>query len=420
MTRKSVLVLDNFPQTLAVVRSLGAAGYHVVLGFNGKKSEAAFSRYCHESWAHPPMDELQEFGTAMRRLLDVRRDIQWIFPVTETSVKLLCQMRDILGREIKTVMVPPLLFEACLDKQKANGLAGSANLLFPKTHVVSDSRQLEEAISTIGFPVIIKAVRSVKLVFGRKAYVITSEDEFNSVFDEWPDEHEDLMVQQFIVGPVEAGDFVAQNGTLIAYCEGCTERTDLLDGTGYGVEFRIVPPSPDLLEATKAFVKANRYTGPGIIQFIRETDTGKIFFLENNPRLSAGVADSIASGQDLPLLALMVIENNHCTTIKEFSWDCEPYKVNHYAYWFSRDLSGYLRQRKDLSKEERRIWLTSMIRSIGRADSHIIWQLRDPVPAIWLLTGLAARFVRRRSRFARRPVSAASGKAGAQYRSTDE
>jgi len=395
MAKKSVLVLDNFPQTLAVVRSLGRAGYHVVLGFNGRRSEATLSRYCRESWAHPPMKDVVKFKEALRDLLDARPDIRWIFPVAETSVRLICQMPEIVDRDIKVVMVPTSLFEACVDKQEANTLASAANINYPKTRVVSNLAELKEAVSTIGLPVIIKAVRSVCMVFGRKAYVITSEEELNSVFTKWPAEHSDLMVQQFIIGPVEASDFVAQDGRLIGYCEGCSVRTDLLDGTGYGVEFKTIAPSPDLLEATRAFVKAHRYTGPGIIQFIREESTRDIYFLENNPRLSSGVADSVASGQDLPLLALTAFEDGQNSDIPEFSWEHTAYKVDHNAYWFSRDLSGYLRERGNLSKEERRLWLRNMVRSLARADSHIMWQLRDPVPATWLMTRMTAGFVRR-------------------------
>jgi len=395
MTKQTVLVLDNFPQTLATVRSLGGAGYHVVLGFHGRRPEAALSRFCNESWAHPPMEDVDQFEEALRALLDSRPEIRWIFPVAETSIRLICRIPDILNRDMNVVMVRTSLFEACVDKQEANNLAKSANINYPKTRVVSNLQQLQEAVSTIGLPVIIKAVRSVQMVFGRKAYVITSEAEFNSIFDRWPDEHDDLMVQQYVVGPVEASDFVAHDGRLIGYCEGISVRTDVLDGTGYGVEFKTIPPSPDLLEATKAFVKAHQYTGPGIIQFIREESSGDIYFLENNPRLSAGVADSIASGQDLPLLALIAFENDKNSDIPEFSWKDEGYKVDHHAYWFSRDLAGYLRERTKLSKEERKLWVKSMIRSLARADSHIMWQLRDPVPATWLMIRMAGGFVRR-------------------------
>jgi hypothetical protein len=106
------------------------------------------------------------------------------------------------------------------------------------------------------------------------------------------------------------------------------------------------------------------------------------------------VADSIAGGQDLPLLALMACTNGDDGRIEEFSWEREPYQVDHYSYWFSRDLSGYIRQRKNLTREEKRLWLKGMMRSLARADSHIMWQPRDPVPALRLLTKMAGRFVR--------------------------
>lgn len=121
------------------------------------------------------------------------------------------------------------------------------------------------------------------------------------MFQNWPVEHSTLMVQKHIAGFVEGCDFAARNGTLVAYCEGWSVRTDMLDGTGYGVEFLSETPSEDILADTKAFVKAHDYSGPGLVQFIREEGTGKIFFLENNPRLSAGIADVIYTGIDIPV-----------------------------------------------------------------------------------------------------------------------
>jgi len=395
MTKNSVLILDNYPQTLAVVRSLGAAGFNVVLGYNRRGSEASYSRYCHESWAHPAMDEVQSFENSLCRLLDDRPDIQRIFAVAETSVNLILQMPGILSRNIRITMVPRSLFNACVDKQQANCLAASANISFPKTRVVANLQDLTEAATSIGFPVIVKSVCTAARVFGRKAYVIKSREHFDAVFMAWPKEHDDLMIQEFIDGMLEAADFVAQNGTLLAYHQGCSQRTDLLDGTGFGVEFRSLPPSPDVLAATRSFVKTHDYSGPGIIQFMRESGTGKIYFLENNPRLSAGIADVVTCGQDFPLLSLQAFEDENKHKMREWSSAGDPYSVGHYAYWFSRDFSGYLNQRKSLSRKERREWLRNILRSIKRADSHIMWQLHDPLPGIRILAGLAARYMGR-------------------------
>ncbi len=86
--KEAVLVLDAVPQTLAVVRSLARAGFHVVLGrpSHQRRSHVEWSRHCHEVWPHPPFTDAVSFGDALTRLIDARPEIRIIFPVAETSM----------------------------------------------------------------------------------------------------------------------------------------------------------------------------------------------------------------------------------------------------------------------------------------------------------------------------------------------
>ena len=154
------------------------------------------------------------------------------------------------------------------------------------------------------------------------------------------------------------------------------------DGTGYGVEFQSTAPTKQMLADTRAFIETLKYTGAGIIQFIQSRATSELFFLENNPRLSAGVAETVSGGLDLPLIALQVADRTSTQSLHEFSSDGCPYDLNHRSYWFSRDLEGYLSLRSGLSKQERRQWFLDMLRSFWYADSYIVWQWRDPLPGI--------------------------------------
>jgi len=154
-------------------------------------------------------------------------------------------------------------------------------------------------------------------------------------------------------------------------------------------------PSADLLADTRAFVRTHDYSVPGIIQFVREEGTGQIFFLENNPRLSAGVADSIGTGIDFPVLALQSLDTKLDLTLEEFSAEGEPYKFGWYTHWLTRDIEGYVNQRHELSRVERRNWLWNMFRSFRRANGHVMWQWKDPLPGIWNYIRLSVRIVRR-------------------------
>ena len=312
------------------------------------------------------MQDVQEFGVSLSALLETRSDIRWIFPIAEVSVRLMLRLSELIPQNVQVAMVPQRQFLTCTDKHQSNMLANRAGIRYPESRVVSNLRELAAARDAIGCPVVVKSDKTVDRVFGRKAYIVRTEAEFNAVFQHWPVEHDTLMVQKYIVGVVVGCDFVARSGTLVAYCAGCSVRTDMLDGTGYGVEFLTKAPSEDLVADTKAFVRTHDYSGPGIIQFVREEATGKLFFLENNPRLSAGVADSIGAGIDLPVLALQSLDTKLDLTLEEFSAEGKPYKIGWYTHWLSRDIEGYVNQRQELSRVERRNWLWNIFRSFRR------------------------------------------------------
>ena len=339
------------------------------------------------------MQDVQEFGVALSALLETRSDIRWIFPIAEVSVRLMLRLSELIPQNVQVAMVPQRQFLTCTDKHQSNMLANRAGIRYPESRVVSNLRELSAARDAIGCPVVVKSDKTVDRVFGRQAYIVRTEAEFNAVFQHWPVEHDTLMVQKYIVGVVVGCDFVARSGTLVAYCAGCSVRKDMLDGTGYGVEFLTKAPSEDLVADTKAFVRTHDYSGPGIIQFVREEATGKLFFLENNPRLSAGVADSIGAGIDLPVLALQSLDTKLDLTLEEFSAEGKPYKIGWYTHWLSRDIEGYVNQRQELSRVERRNWLWNIFRSFRRANGDVMWQWKDPLPGIWIYLRLGVRVV---------------------------
>lgn len=392
MDSGAVLVLGGFPQTLAVVRSLGTAGYRVVLGHDGTSPIAARSRYCDEIWEYSGNWQPDEFRSELKRFLDVRPEIRFIFPVAERTMALMMNAEPV-GIEPTVVMVQPQLVNGCRNKIEANALAIAADLNVPSTRLAHCLTSLSAACDAIGFPVIVKPLNSAKRIHGRKACILWSPETYAELFSEWPADHSELVVQQFVAGTLKGADFVACEGVVTGYCEAHSVRTDMPDGTGFGVEFETIPPSADVLEATRRFARLHTYNGPGLIQFIRADVDGRLYFLENNPRLSAGVADSIACGQDMPRLALDAFSPDRC---KEFDPDQDGYQEYHRAYWLQRDLEGLLKQSPNLSGSQRRQWVWAMMRSFARADSHINWQWADPAPCLYsyllLLNRLRRRF----------------------------
>jgi biotin carboxylase len=383
----SVLVLDDFPQTLAVVRSLARAGYGIIVGRGSERTLAERSRFCDEVWQHPDLVEPERFRDALVAFVRSRADVQTVFPVAEPSITQLLAIPELAASGVTVVTPGAAYFDRCLNKRAANRLAEECGLLVPETRFPTSVSELVRDCQDIGFPLIAKPVRSSRPLFGRKACILNDQTELESLFTDWPTEHRELLVQTYVQGTLEAADFVAANGRLVGYCEAHSVRTTVPDGTGMAVEFRSIPPSTDALAATRAFVQGTGYTGPGLIQYMRSAATGDLYFIENNPRLSAGIADSIAWGQDMPLLALEAAAG---AELPEFNADTEPYRYHAYVHWLQRDVQGFFDHWSDTTGIEKLGWLRDMVRSLVRARQDVIWQWSDPVPGV-LTYGRLAR-----------------------------
>ena len=369
------------------MRSLGRSGVRIVLGLPPGQHAVRWSRYVNERWAHPPLDNFDAFLPALQTFLRNRQDITAVFPGGEYTRGRLLETGHTLPCPI--VGVPDTLFEACRDKLEANQLAQSAGLLVPTTQVVTDLSSLQTFIDSCGFPAIVKPYRSKAELRGRKALILKSPEDVQTHLSPWPEEHQELLAQQYVTGPVEGADFVAADGELTAYCEATTERTDADDGTGYGVLFKSKAPTSDLLQATEAFAKSCQYSGPGLIQFIR-TDDGQLYFIENNPRLSAGVATSINWGQDIPMRAL---EASYPELRSEKAADLS-YEYNSLCYWLERDLEAYLRVRKSKTRKERGSIRQLIRQTFAQTNHHVLWSRSDPMPAVLQYTRMAYRFLK--------------------------
>jgi predicted ATP-grasp superfamily ATP-dependent carboligase len=382
MQNKSVLVIEMSRQALAVVRSLGRAGYHIVVGRSGAPSMVEYSKYCHEVWEHPKVEDKVAFGLALTAFIDSRPDVQVIYPTGENSAVALGSMTSILSRDIELIMVHPPLLNDCLNKSQAMEMARHLEFNLPSSCEVQSNIELQAAIDKFGFPVIVKPIRSIKKIFERKAYILNSTNEFETVFAKWPSEHKLLMVQQYIAGNIAACDFVASKGRLIGYFEVLSIRTDMPDGTGFAVDFYSIPVSPDVYLACQTFVQAYRYTGAGLMQFIRSKTNNKLYFIEINPRLSAGISHPTTCGQDFPLLAMQAFSGATAAELPEFSNIDTPYNIHHRAHWLAGDIEGFLAERWRLSLPQKLEWICRLLIAFIRADSHMHWRWSDPRPSL--------------------------------------
>ena len=381
----SVLVVGNYRPSIPVVRSLGRAGLSVIVGLGGDTSFAERSRYCSEAWSHPPIRDSDVFIQALAEFLANRPDITLLFPVHQTSVKVVARSIDRLPDSVIPVGADPEVVATCLYKTRMFTIAESAKVPLQPYASVSGLGEFESAIDRTGFPTIIRPIGCgpERLPGGDKAVICRDRADLQREFSEWPIGHDQLLVQKYAPGPRHNVYFAAKHGRIIGRVEVVITRTDRLDGTGYAVEGISVSPDPLLDIYSRSLIDALGYEGVGCVQFVR-TGGGDYHFLELNPRLGANYAIAERCGLDLARLACRIARET-----AEISADTKAlpeYPAGLRYAWTFGDIRGLRKTRAQggISVWESTRWAARALKSAIRADVHLTWSLRDPMPTLCL------------------------------------
>lgn len=304
--RRVVLVTDGDERAaLAATRSLGRAGYRVVVVASGPRSLAGASRHATVRRQAPSaLNAADAFAAAVMQIV-ARDGVEVILPVSEAAHLALLGERE---RLLPAVIPAGSLecFRQLCDKKLVLQTAASVGLSVPG-QVVVGSREEALGLDSRGmrFPMVLKPGRSVAASAGgmskHSVRHARDEAEFRVVVAALPEAAYPLLIQQRIVGDGIGVFLLVWDGVERAvFAHRRLREKPPAGGVSVFRESTTLPPS--LHARSRALLDAFRWQGVAMVEFKVDASTGEPYLMEINPRLWGSVQLAIDAGVDFPQL----------------------------------------------------------------------------------------------------------------------
>jgi len=289
----SVIVLNLFHSGLGIARQLAETSVRVVGLSSNSGIYGNFTRLCEvrrapDSQEHP--HDLVRFLLSMAS--EVGKAI--IFPTRDADLVFLDRFRAELDPLYCLAIPEHHVLNRVMDKAALAKIATDAGIPCPRTAVVSDLSELIAESQNVGFPCIVKPVKSVhwregnhwKTIGGRKAFRAENEIELERQYARIAQVRSEALLQEWIPGKTE--DLVVWGG-----CVGRGQEPEawftarkLIQSPGeFGTGSVVASePLPDLVEPSMRLCFALGYEGIAEIEYKRDPRDGTLKLIEMNPR----------------------------------------------------------------------------------------------------------------------------------------
>jgi predicted ATP-grasp superfamily ATP-dependent carboligase/chaperonin cofactor prefoldin len=285
-----VLVLDaSSPSALSACRSLGRAGHDVGVASSTPRPRASYSRFtsrCHQ--LPGPHAREESFQNALNAL--IAGDGYEVLVVLDDAT--LARLRRISP----SVPCFPSLgpgFDRLTDKIGLIELADEADVAYPTTFATTSEWDVDDAIASVGLPVVVKAARSaVAAADGvhhhEGATVANDHETALAAFSTFRGEGLTPIVQEFVHRREKINLSIFRRGgrSEVRFTYRVLRDVPLSGGVAMAVE--TIPSDRGIgfeaVEALERLCDAAGYDGLANGEFCRAPD-GRLYLIEVNPRL---------------------------------------------------------------------------------------------------------------------------------------
>jgi predicted ATP-grasp superfamily ATP-dependent carboligase len=353
-------------KTLAAVRSLGKRGFQTIVVEETRFSPAAYSKYCTKALVCPNAHKRpDEFFTYIQRIIKEYK-CDAFFPMDEDTVTVAIKYRDELSKICRLPLPPTESCELALDKGKILKHALRTGVAHPKTVHPESLESLHEITAELEYPVLIKPLKSNG---GRGIIEVEKKEElvesYKKVYKNYP-----FPIIQEHLGKGDVYDvslLYNQKSELKASFIMKHVRLFPLELGVSTVQESVY--CPEMLQMAMDFMKGLNWYGIADLEFMINHDTGKITFLEINPKFWNSLHIGVMAGVDFPYLLYQIAMGEDVQEVNTYTTGLR------FRNLLPGDILHYIanKNRKDMDPP---FWSTKY------DDNDDIYSKDDPLPVL--------------------------------------
>jgi predicted ATP-grasp superfamily ATP-dependent carboligase len=391
---RRVLVTDaGRTSAIAIMRSLGRRGWHVVAADADRDSVGFRSRYASERLCYP--DPAADPGGAAATILEAaeRGRIDLLVPVTDELVLPLAAARERLPAGCVLAVSDDEGLAATGSKVATLELAHRLGVPTPPTAVVRTPDEAVEAAPDLGWPVVVKpAVSRLRTEGGIERFTVAYANDRAELVArmEAVGGRTSVLLQRYLPGEGHGVELLMAGGRPLAAFQ--HHRLREVPITGGASSFReSVALDPELLDASVRLLQALSWTGLAMVEFRVGADGPSL--MEVNGRIWGSLPLAVRAGMDFParMASLFVdgpppegpVDTTYRTGVRSRNLSLD-------VVW----IGSTLRRRRRypyLAAPRRRQALAAAAGLLRPGDGYDLLEADDPGPALAELRGLAGK-----------------------------
>lgn len=382
-----ILVTDgNSRAALAITRSLGRAGHHVMVGSNSLRSLAGSSRHCQARVCYP---DPEHYG---RSFMDFMCDyiaheaVDVLLPVTDITTLTIGANRGRIPARCATPFPDLDTVRTVADKSAMMALAERLGVDIPRSVTVAAASAA--AGHGLNFPLVIKPFKS--RVATETGWIYTAVTyahdaaELQHILDNLDQRIFPVLLQEKIVGPGMGLCVCAHHGKVLAAFSHKRLREKPPSG-GVSVLRESVALDPLAFEFSARMLDKLKWHGVAMVEFKQDLRDGRPKLMEINGRFWGSLQLAVDAGVDFPRILIDSLSSPPAQPLLD-------YKTGVRTRWLLGDVDALMLRMfrpaglQDLPPDavSKLRYLTDfMISFINPATRLEVERLNDPGPAVY-------------------------------------